>query len=83
MASNKIVITRSGAALADMFPSKADDSGLILVPSANAERLAEAISNVYANYDELCKSLNTRNLYESSLSNEALQSCVNSALKSM
>ena len=83
MASNKIVITRSGAALVDMFPSKADDSGLILVPSANAERLAEAISNVYANYDELCKSLNTRNLYESSLSNEALQSCVNSALKSM
>ena len=83
MASNKIVITRSGAALVDMFPSKADDSGLILVPSANAERLAEAISNVHANYDELCKSLNTRNLYESSLSNEALQSCVNSALKSM
>lgn len=83
MASNKIVISRDGPALTDTFQSKIADSGLILIPPGDPEGLASAISALYKNYNELSQSVSTRVLYESGLSNSILQSCVNSALKSL
>ena len=66
-----------------MFQSEIIDSGLVLVPPADPEKLASAISTVYKNYDDLRQKLKTRDLYEIHLSNTILKSCVDSALESV
>ncbi len=82
MASNKILITRSGPAIEELS-STASEAGLVLVPPADSLALAANIVTVFESYRKLSLSINTRQLYDRSLSNEVISRRIASALASM
>ncbi len=79
MACNKILITRSGPAFSDLVNGK-EPPGLYLVAAADPAALAASIIKIYDSYDEIQHSLNTKELYEQSLSNAVIQRRIASSL---
>ncbi len=83
MAANRIVITRSGPALAEIAREVQDSAGLILVPPGSPEELSSAISMVYQNYSDICRQLKTRQIYDMTMSNRVLQAAVAAGVESL
>jgi len=83
MASNKILITRDGPAMAGKFQLQQHSSGLFLVPPGDHQRLAKTIIDVYQNYDKYSRNVRTRELYEGNLSNAMLASGVAAAVEKL
>ncbi|TDG12753.1 glycosyltransferase [Seongchinamella unica] len=69
MASNKILITRDSPAFRKIFGDQTTIVGLYLTEPGSATLLAEAITDVFMNYDEIFKHIATRVAYDLKLSN--------------
>lgn len=83
MAANRIVITRSSPALAEVAREAPDSAGLILVPPGSPEDLASAISLVYQNYNDVCRQIKTRQIYDMTMSNRVLQAAVAASVETL
>jgi len=80
LASNRILITRSGPAFAELL-NGGEEPGLSLVPPADPTALAAAILAVYTHYREICRVSNTRELYDRSLGSSVIHARIASALE--
>ncbi len=80
MACNKILISRSGPAFAELLHGKEKPPGLLLVPAADPGALAQSIAAVYEAYNEIQPVLNTREFYDCNLSNSVIRKRVTSSL---
>jgi len=81
MACNKILITRSGPAFAELLHGKENPHGLLLVPAADPGALAESVAAVCEAYNEIQPVLNTREFYDRNLSNSVIRQRVTSSLE--
>ncbi len=80
MACNKILISRSGPAFAELLHGREKPPGLLLVPAADPGALAQSIAAVYEAYNEIQPVLNTREFYDCNLSNSVIRKRVTSSL---
>lgn len=79
LASNKILISRSGPAFEALLNGKMNP-GLFLVPPGDPVALAQAIVRANEAYSDILPALNTSNLYHENLSNSIIQERVSAAL---
>ncbi|MEP6390028.1 MAG: glycosyltransferase [Halioglobus sp.] len=71
LASNQILITRSGAAMSALTEGR-EIPGLILIPSNDPRALADAIVRVRKNYSVLRRDCKTNDLYSMKLSSQVI-----------